>query len=60
MAGLNKIVEEEGDVTVRLSQLDFKLINEKHEEVFNKFNSAPKINIASGFVLRNIETGEYR
>ena len=44
----------------QMSQLDTKLINEKLEEVFNKLDSAGKINIALGFVLRNIETGEYR
>ena len=44
----------------QMSQLDTKIINEKLEEVFNKLNSAAKINIALGFVLRNIETGEYR
>ena len=44
----------------QMSKLDTKTINEKLEEVFNKLNSAAKINIALGFVLRNIETGEYR
>ena len=39
---------------------DTKIINEKLEEVFNKLDSAAKINIALGFVLRNIETSEYR
>ena len=43
-----------------MSKLDTKIINEKHEEVFNKLDSAAKINIALGFFLRNIETGEYR
>ena len=32
----------------------------KPEEVFNKLESAAKINIALGFVLRNVETGENR
>ena len=41
-------------------KLDTKKINEKEEEVFNKLDSAAKIDIALGFVLRNIETGEYR
>ena len=40
-----------------MSKLDTKIISEKLEEVFNKPNSAAKINIALGFVLRNIETG---
>ena len=44
----------------QLSKLDTKIINEKLEEVFNRLDSAAKINIALGFVLRNIETGEYR
>ena len=44
----------------QMSKLDTKIINEKLEEVFNKLDSAAKINIALGFVLQNIETGEYR
>ena len=44
----------------QLSKLYTKIINEKIEEVFNKLDSAAKINIAQGFVLRNIDTGEYR
>ena len=44
----------------QMSKLDIKIVNEKLEEVFNKLDSAAKINIARGFVLRNIETGEYR
>ena len=44
----------------QMSKLDTKIINEKLEEVFNKLNSAAKINIALGFVLQNFETGEYR
>ena len=44
----------------QMSKLDTKIINEKLEEVFNKLDSAAKINIAPGFVLRNTETGEYR
>ena len=43
-----------------MSKLDTKQINEKLEEVFNKLDSAAKINIALGFLLQNIETGEYR
>ena len=41
------------------SKLDTKMVNVKLEEVFNKLNFAGKINIAMGFVLRTIETGEY-
>ena len=44
----------------QMSKLDTKIINEKLEEVFNKLDSAAKINIALGFVLRNFETAEYR
>ena len=44
----------------QMSKLDTKIINEKLEEVFNKLDSAAKINIALGFVLRNVETGDYR
>ena len=44
----------------QISKLDTKIINEKLEKVFNKLDSAAKINIALCFVLRNIETGEYR
>ena len=43
-----------------MSNLDPKVINEKLEEVFNKLDSAAKINTALGFVLQNIETGKYR
>ena len=44
----------------QMSKLDTKIINEKLEEVFNKLDSAAKIIIALGFVLRNVESGEYR
>ena len=43
-----------------MSKLDIKIINEKLEEVFNKLDSSAKINVALGFVLCNVETGEYR
>ena len=43
-----------------MSKLDTKIINEKLEDVFNKLDFAAKINTAFGFVLRNVETGEYR
>ena len=45
---------------IQMSKLDTKIVNEKLEEAFNKLDSATKINISLGFVLRNIETGEYR
>ena len=40
----------------QMSKLDTKINNEKLEKNFNKLNSAAKIKIALGFVLRNIET----
>ena len=43
-----------------MSKLDTKITNEKLEEVFNKLDFAAKINFALVFVLRNVETGEYR
>ena len=39
---------------------DTKIINEKLEEVFNKLDSAAKISFSLGFILRNVETEEYR
>ena len=44
----------------QLSKLDTKVIKEKLEEVFDRLESAGKINIALGFVLQNFETGDYR
>ena len=44
----------------QMSNLDPKVINEKLEEVFNKLDSAAKINTALGFVLQNIEAGKHR
>ena len=43
-----------------MSKLDIKKNQRELEEVFNKLDSAAKIKNALGFVLRNIETGEYR
>ena len=43
-----------------MSKLDAKITNEVLKEVFNKLDSATKVNISLGFVLRNIEIGEYR
>ena len=43
----------------QMSKSDTKIINEKLEEVFNKLDSAAKINIALGFVLRNVEYRYY-
>ena len=44
----------------QMSNLDTKKTNKKLDEVFNKLNSAAKINIALGFVLRNFANDEYR
>ena len=44
----------------QMSNLDTKIINEKLEKVLNKLGSAVKISIVLVFVLRNVETGEYR
>ena len=52
--GRNKVLN------FQMSKLDTKIINENLEEVFNKLDSAAKINIDLEFVLRNIETGKYR
>ena len=43
----------------QLSKLDHNLVNEKLDQFFENLDCAAKINIALGFVLRNIETGEY-
>ena len=43
-----------------MSKLDTKIISEKLEEVLKKLDSAAKIKIALGLVLRNVQTGEYR
>ena len=44
----------------KLSKLDPNEINEKLKEVFEKLNCAAKLNLALGFILRNVHTGEYR
>ena len=43
-----------------MSKLETKINKDKLEEVFSNHDSAAKINIDLGFVLRNNETGEYR
>ena len=43
-----------------LSKLDPNEINEKLKEVFEKLNCAAKVNLALGFILRNVDTDEYR
>ena len=44
----------------KLSNLDPNEINEKLKEVFEKLNCAAKVNLALGFILRNLDTDEYR
>ena len=43
-----------------MSKLDPSKINEKLKEVFEKLNCAAKINLSLGFILRNVDTDEYR
>ena len=44
----------------QLSKLDSHLVNEKLDQVFEKLDCAENVKIALGFVLCNIESGEYR
>ena len=44
----------------QLLKLVPNLVNEKLDQVFEKLDCAAKINIALGFLLRNIETSGYR
>ena len=41
-----------------LSDLDNKKINQKVDEVFTKLKCAVKVNLALGFILRNVETNK--
>ena len=41
-------------------KLNTKIINEELKEVFNKLDSAAKINFSPGCFLRKVKTGEYR
>ena len=43
-----------------VAELNPQLIAAKLRTVFSKLDSAAKINVSLGFVLRNIETGDYR
>ena len=43
----------------KLSKLDPHEINKKLKEVFEKINCAAKVNLALGFILRNVDTDEY-
>ena len=36
------------------------LVNEKHDQFFNNFKCAAKVNLAFGFILKNIEDGGFR
>ena len=45
---------------LKLSELDPHEINKKLKEVFEKLNCAAKVNLALGFILRNVDTDEYR
>ena len=44
----------------KLSKLDPNEINEKLKKVFDNLNCAAKVNLALGFILRNVDTDEYR
>ena len=44
----------------KLSKLDPHEINNKLKEVFEKLNCAAKVNLALRFILRNLDTDEYR
>ena len=43
----------------KLSKLDPNEINDKLKEVLEKLNCAAKVNLAFGFILRNVDTDEY-
>ena len=47
-------------INFRLSKLDPSEINEKLKEVFEKLNCAAKISLSLGFILRNVDTDQYR
>ena len=44
----------------KLTKLDPHEINEKLNEVFEKLNCAATVNLALGFILRDVNTDEYR
>ena len=46
--------------SIKLYKLDPNEINEKLREFLEKLNCAVKVNIALGFILRNVDTDEYR
>ena len=43
-----------------IAELNPQLIVDKLRTVFSKLDNAAKVNFSLGFVLRNIETGDYR
>ena len=43
-----------------MPELDPNEINEKLKEVFETLNCAAKVNLALGFILRNVDTDKYR
>ena len=43
-----------------MSEVDTKVSNEKLDEVLNEIIFAAKINLALGFVICNVETGDCR
>ena len=45
---------------LKLSKLDHSKINEKLKEVFEKLNCVAKRNLSLTFILRNVDTDEYR
>ena len=49
-----------GVFNFKLSKLYPSEINEKLKQVFGNLNCAAKINLAPGFILRNVDTDEYR
>ena len=44
----------------KLSKLNPHEINKKLKELFEKFNCAAIVNLALGYILRNVDTDEYR
>ena len=43
-----------------LSSFNMSLLNDKLDYVFNEMNCAAKVNLAFGFVLKNVEDGSSR
>ena len=51
-----------GDIKCSISSCPSSILMKliKMKEVFEKLNSAAKVNLALGFILRNVNTDEYR